>query len=105
MRYLLKDITTIERAVKGINYPKDLILIQVSATKGQVILHKGGKVETKYAVIKANREDLIKTKFLFIYLEHTMPYYLKKIKTGINIQIEELEKYPIGFPINYNIML
>ena len=48
----LIDIAKIERAKKGIVYDKGTILIQVSATDGQVLyLEVVSEISTKYAVV------------------------------------------------------
>ena len=96
----MKDLATIERVRKGKEYPEGTILIQVSASRGQTIYHKGGTAETHYVAIEVNDKEKLKPRFLYHYIIQTIEPYLPIIRTGINIQVEEIENYPIEFPIN-----
>ena len=95
----LKDVATIERVKKDKEYPEGVILVQVSATKGQTIYHKGGTAETHYVAIDVIDKERLKPKFLYHYIQHTIEPYLPIIRTGLNIQVEEIENYPLVFPI------
>lgn len=97
-RYKLKDVATIERAKKGQDYPRGATLIQVSATKGQTIYHNGGKVDGKFAVVHAKKESFLTDDFLYFYIKHAMPGYIYLVRVGLNIQITELELFPIKLP-------
>lgn len=99
MKYKLKELAAVERVSKDKEYQAGTILVQVSATNGQTIWHDGGLAETKYVAINAD-ETKIKPRFLYHYIKTTIENYLPIIKTGLNIQVEEIENYPIEFPIN-----
>lgn len=84
----LLDIASIERAKKEKLYPAGAILIQVSATKGQMkILDVPQEVETKYAVIQLNTDKVLPS-YLFFVLHMVMPRFLCLYQTTINIQID-----------------
>lgn len=97
-KYKLRDIATIERAKKGKDYPRGATLIQVSATKGQTIYHNGGKVDGKYAVVHTKKESFLTDDFLYFYIKHAMLGYIDWVRVGLNIQITELELFPIKLP-------
>lgn len=91
----LSDFAYIERAVESTNYPPHTFGIQLSATKGDTVwFEDGGKIEPKYAVVITN-PDKIKPKFLYYIVEGTIDYMLPKLKSGLNIQLEDIKKYPI----------
>jgi type I restriction enzyme M protein len=82
----LTDIADIERSKKGKIYPAGCTLIQVSATRGQMqLLEKEGAVESKFAVIMP--KDINK-EYLFEVLTMTMPSFLARYQTGLNIKPE-----------------
>lgn len=84
----LLDIASIERAKREKLYPAGSILIQVSATKGQMkILDVPQEVETKYAVIQLNADKVLPA-YLFFVLNMVMPRFLCLYQTTINIQID-----------------
>jgi type I restriction enzyme M protein len=89
------DIATFERSKKNKIYPAGSILIQVSATKGQIEYHDhDGTVEDKFGVIQTNA---INPKYLFYVLEMVMPDFLRKYQTGLNInpKIFKLLKFSV----------
>lgn len=80
----LLDLVEIERAKKGKIYQVGNIIIQVSASRGQIIyLDKKQEVEPQYIVLKVNE---VNSKYLYYLLEEELPRFLKKYQTGINIQ-------------------
>lgn len=87
----LKEVATIERPKQGKNYEEGCSLVQVSATKGQVVYHHGGEVDSKYAVIKVKPGVRLKPKFLFFCLDRILSTRLDALKTGLNIQMIALE--------------
>lgn len=97
----LDGVATIERARKGKIYPKGVTLVQLSASKGQVVKHPGGEVDSRYAVVEALPEGPITSKFLFCYLNQSMPSYADQMITGINIQVDALRSYPVTLPIPF----
>lgn len=93
----ISDIATIERAKKGKDYQKGATLIQVSATRGQVIFHHGGTVDSQYAVIELKRDVRIKPMFLYLYLTYTVGRNIEALKAGLNIQINDLRTLRVEF--------
>lgn len=94
---VLSDFAYIERAKKSTVYPPHTFGIQLSATKGQAVWFEGGgKVNAKYAIVVTN-PDKIKPKFLYYIVKNTMDCMLPKIRIGLNIQLDEIKKYPIDF--------
>ena len=60
VRCKLPDVATYERAKKGKVYPKGCTLLQVSATKGQLVyLHEDQTVDSKYCVIEPDRDRVL----------------------------------------------
>lgn len=88
----LSDVATWERSKKNKTYEVGSILLQVSATKGQLkFLEKDSAVGSKYAVITCNREQ-IEPYYLFTVLEDVLPAFLAKEQTGLNIQPDILKR-------------
>lgn len=82
------DIATFERSKKNKIYPSNSILIQLSATRGQIeFLDHNDNVEQKFGVIKT---DMINPKYLFYILEMIWSDFLNKYQTGLNINPEIL---------------
>lgn len=80
----LFDIASIERRKKDKLYKKGSILIQLSATRGQMsYLDKDCKVDAKYGVIKSNEN--INSKYLYYILQMRMQKFLNVYQTGLNI--------------------
>ena len=83
----LLDLVQIERAKKDKIYNKGNIIIQVSASKGQIFyLDHDTTVESKYIVLKDNK--VINTKYLYYVISDLLPEFLAKYQTDINIQPE-----------------
>lgn len=83
----LLDLVQIERAKKDKIYNKGNIIIQVSASKGQIFyLDHDTTVESQYIVLKDNK--VINTKYLYYVISDLLPEFLAKYQTGINIQPE-----------------
>lgn len=79
----LTDVANVERSKKGKIYPAGCTLIQVSATRGQLeLMQEEGIVDNKFAVIIPTKID---GEYLFNVLQITMPNFLLKYQTGINI--------------------
>lgn len=84
----LLDVAEVERAKAGKTYPAGSILIQVSATKGQMrMLEEPGEVEAKYAAIVPTATDIYPP-YLFFVLDMVMPRFLARYQTTINIQVD-----------------
>jgi len=83
-------IATLERSKKNEIY-SNCILLQLSASKGQLIFVKEPQtVESKYGVIKAT-VDWIDIYYLFCILEMQLPNFLMRYQNGININPQIFE--------------
>lgn len=83
----LLDIVNIEKAKKDKQYEKGNIIIQVSASKGQIFyLENKQVVERKYIVLIPKIK--IHSKYLYYILSDVLPDFLIKYQTDINIQPE-----------------
>lgn len=79
----LYDVAEFERSRKGVIYPEGSILIQVSATKGQLVyMDAPAEVDSKYGVITPKG---IEPKYLYYILEMVLPGFLARYQTGLNI--------------------
>jgi hypothetical protein len=101
----LRDVFDIARCNKSKEYPKDTILVQVSATRGQVIyLDKAQRVEdgSKYATLTVKEPDKYNAKYLYYVLDLNMPDIVERCKSGINLQMDALsgEKIQIHRDMN-----
>lgn len=84
----LLDVATVERAKAGKTYPAGSILIQVSATQGQMrLLQEPSEVEPKFAVIQPT-DGSVFPPYLHFVLEMVMPRFLARYQTTINIQVD-----------------
>lgn len=88
----LLDLVDIERVKKNKIYDKGNIIIQVSASRGQIFyLYNDDVLETKY-VILIPKTKKINMKYLYYILQDELPMFLEKYQTNINIQ-PEIFKY------------
>lgn len=91
----LKNIATVERAQKDKIYPKHSIVIQISATRGQVgLLKSSGKVGSQYAVIYDTIPD---SRWLFFYLKTLTPWWFRRVQEGLNIKLEDVANIPLHY--------
>ena len=91
----LLDIATIERSKKNKTYKKGSILIQLSATKGQMIyLDDDTKVDSKYGVFEVNK-DKVEPRYLYYVLKMSMPDFLTRYQTGLNIKPEIFDSFKV----------
>lgn len=85
----LLDLVQIERAKKDKIYNKGNIIIQVSASKGQIFyLDQDTTVESKYIVLTCKDNKITNTKYLYYVISDLLPEFLAKYQTDINIQPE-----------------
>lgn len=85
----LLDLVDIERAKKNKVYEKSNIIIQVSASKGQIFyLEEDTTVENQYIILTCKNNKIINTKYLYYVINDLLPKFLAKYQTGINIQPE-----------------
>lgn len=86
----LVDIARLERAVKGKIYPAGSILIQVSATSGQVLLlDEAGEVDSKYVVIAVSLD--YNAHYIYHLLTKDFPEFFHAWQTGLNFQIDKFD--------------
>ena len=91
----LLDIATIERSKKNKTYKKGSILIQLSATKGQMIyLDDDTKVDSKYGVFEVDK-DKVEPRYLYYVLKMSMPDFLTRYQTGLNIKPEIFDSFKV----------
>ncbi len=85
----LLDLVDIERAKKDKIYNKGNIIIQVSASKGQIFyLEQDTTLGSKYIVLTCKDNKIINTKYLYYIISDSLPEFLEKYQTVINIQPE-----------------
>ena len=85
----LLDLVDIERAKKNKVYNKGNIIIQVSASKGQIFyLEEDTSVESQYIILNCKDNNITDTKYLYYVISGLLPKFLAKYQTGINIQPE-----------------
>ena len=95
----LRELSTIERALKGKVYKRGCILLQISATDGQILyLDENKEIEAKYAVIIPNPD--INSRYLFWSISVNLEDYLRKVQQGLNIVLEDVFKIPVVWYIN-----
>ncbi|HGA1493715.1 TPA: restriction endonuclease subunit S [Streptococcus suis] len=86
----ITELASIERS-SGRSYPADCILIQVSATDGQVLYHaEEAEVPAKYAVVTAN--DKVLPKYLYHAISCQAGHFIYTVQTGLNIQMDALNE-------------
>lgn len=88
----LLDLVDIERSKKNKLYPADSILIQLSATRGQMqYMNKSGPADAKYGVMMLKNKD-INPRYLYFILNMNMGSFLSVYQTGLNI-VPEVFKF------------
>lgn len=84
-RVNLLDLVEIERSKKNKVYKNGSILIQLSATRGQMgYLDNDKTVESKYGVMTV-KNDCINSKYLYYMLQMNIENFLRVYQTGLNI--------------------
>ncbi|MFC6324026.1 N-6 DNA methylase [Companilactobacillus baiquanensis] len=92
-RLQLKDIATVERAKAKKVYPRGTIVIQISATRGQIgLLKSSGLVGSQYACI----DSKIDSGFLFYLIQTKAPRHFNRVQQGLNLTIEDIETIPVA---------
>lgn len=91
----ITEIAELERAKKGKGYPPGCTLIALSVTKGQVEYRENsGEVDTRWAVVIP--KDGNEPKYIYYSIMQAFPEYLRKWKTGINLQFDNLRYLKVG---------
>ncbi|MDT2808362.1 N-6 DNA methylase [Vagococcus lutrae] len=89
----LFEIAEVERAKVKKHYPAGTIVIQISATQGQIgMLTSGGEVEEKYACITSKE---LPSEFLFYMLQNTAKRHFKRVQQGLNLTIDDIKTIPV----------
>lgn len=92
----ITEVAQFERANKSKIYDKGATLIQVSATKGYVLqLEEDGLVESKYVVVETKGQIL--PDYLFFAIKHAFPSFFHKWRTGLNLQVSNIERLEIRY--------
>lgn len=92
----ITEIAHFERANERKIYRKGATLIQVSATKGEILqLEEDGFVLHKYVVVESKGQIL--PDYLFFAIKHAFPPFFHKWKTGLNLQVSNIAKLEIRF--------
>lgn len=90
----LIDVADIERAKKGKMYDAGCVIIQVSATDGQIyVLSEIQEVETKYAVIIP--KEGVNGYYLKVAIERELLKFLHQNQTGMNLQMDSFKALKI----------
>ena len=93
----MKDLAFVERAQEDKIYPKNSIVIQMSATRGQFgLLTSDGVVGSQYAVITFHYwlgEQF--PEYVFNYLHTIIPHWFSMRQEGLNIKLEDIEQMPL----------
>ena len=86
----ITELANIERS-SGKVYPAGCTLIQVSATRGQVIYHvEEAEIPSHYAVFSPN--DKVLPKYLYHMISFQAGRFIHTIQTGLNIQIDSISE-------------
>lgn len=92
----IKEVAQFERANERKIYRKGATLIQVSATKGEILqLEEDGDVSHKYVVVESKGQIL--PDYLFFAIKHAFPPFFHKWKTGLNLQVSSIERLEIRY--------
>ena len=86
----ITELARIERS-SGKVYPAGCTLIQVSATRGQVLYHaEEAEIPSHYAVFLPN--DKVLPKYLYHMISFQAGHFIYTVQTGLNIQMDSLEE-------------
>lgn len=92
----LKDIAEVERAKAKKVYPAGTIVIQMSATRGQIgLLKSNGEVEDKYACILTP----FTPEFVFYMLQTRAPHHFHRVQQGLNLTLDDIKTIPVAITL------
>lgn len=98
----LLDLVDFERSKKGKIYQSGCILIQVSATRGQLeYLKDSSTVDSKFGVFIPKWN--VNPKYLYYVLEILMPGFLARYQTGLNINPEIFKHFILTIHTDVNV--
>lgn len=93
----LKDVAAVERAKSKKVYPRGTVIIQMSATRGQIgLLTSSGRVGTQYACVLS---PIIEPRFMFDMLKRYSPKHFRRVQEGLNLKLEDIQTIPVCFPL------
>ena len=93
----LGDVADVERAKAKKAYPLGTIVVQMSATKGQIgLLESDGEVPSHYAC--AIPKNDIHSGFLFYMLKRNAPKHFHRVQEGLNLKLEDIATIPVAIP-------
>lgn len=88
----LKDIAKVERAKSKKVYPAGTIVIQMSATRGQIgLLKSSGEVGSQYACIETSFDP----GFVWYMLKLKAPRWFHRVQEGLNLKLKDIEDIPV----------
>lgn len=94
----LKDIAEVERAKTKKVYPKGTIVIQMSATRGQIgLLTSSGEVGSQYACVLPT--PIAESNFLWEMLKLKAPRHFHRVQEGLNLKLEDIQDIPVALPL------
>lgn len=86
----ITELANIERS-SGRVYPAGCTLIQISATRGQVLYHaEEAEIPSHYAVFLPN--DMVLPKYLYHAISCQAGHFIYTVQTGLNIQMDTLNE-------------
>lgn len=92
------DIAEIERAKAKKVYPRGTIIVQMSATRGQIgLLESDGEVQSHYACIIY--DGSFEPGFLFEMLKKNSPRHFHRVQEGLNLKLQDIQTIPISLPM------
>lgn len=90
----LDDIAEVERAKAKKVYPRGTIIIQMSATRGQIgLLTSSGEVGGQYACIQPY-EPMV-SGFVFYMLKLKAPKHFHRVQQGLNLTLDDIKQIPV----------
>lgn len=91
----LEDVATVERAKSKKVYPLGTIIIQMSATQGQIgLLKSSGEIEEKYAVVDTET-SIWDAYFLFCMIKIKAPRHFNRVQQGLNLTLDDIKQLPL----------
>lgn len=92
--YLTEIAEIVKTPIKNKIYPKGVILIQTSATKGEVLfLENAQTVESKYCLIIPMAG--IEPAYLHLVIQRQFPKFLYCYGSGLNFRADELKHFKL----------
>lgn len=90
----LGDVAKVERAKKGKVYQKGTIIVQLSATRGQVgLLKSNGEVGSQYATIELSDGEV--PSYWFYLMKRDFPKHRHRVQQGLNLTLDDVASFPI----------